>query len=127
MTLEHLSQLHKALADPTRLRALHLLLALGELCVCDVEAALGISQSKASRHLVTLRQAGLVADRRDGTWVYYRIGEGLAEPARAALEGLAQTLRSEPTAAADLERARRLRRSPLCRPAGAAGSGARAR
>ncbi len=122
--LKDLTTLHRALADETRLRALHLLLELGELCVCDVETALDVSQSKASRHLVTLKQAGLVGDRRDGTWVYYRIAGDLDGPSRAALESLSASLRADDVGASDVERARRLRRSPRCE-APDAGSGAR--
>ena len=63
----------KALSDETRLLMLGLLLQEGELCVCDFVEVLRITQSKASRHLRHLLNAGLVDDRRDGTWVYYRI------------------------------------------------------
>ena len=112
--LEELARLHKALSDVTRLRALYLLLELGELCVCDVEVALQISQSKASRHLVTLKQAGLVRDRREGTWVLYRIADDLPPAARTALSSLRAALRDDPVAAADLKRARAQRRSPQC-------------
>ncbi len=61
----------KATADETRLRILYLLSAHGELCVCDIHETLGISQSRASRHLRTLREAGLVDDRRAGMWMHY--------------------------------------------------------
>lgn len=66
-------ELFRALADPTRLRALLLLQAEGELCVCDLTHALKLSQPKISRHLANLRAAGLVVDRRDGQWIHYRI------------------------------------------------------
>lgn len=62
----------KALADTTRLRILGLLLT-GEICVCHIHESLKISQPKASRHLAYLRRAGLVATRRDGLWVHYRM------------------------------------------------------
>ncbi len=120
--LEELARLHKALCDETRLRTLHLLLELGELCVCDVEVALGISQSKASRHLVTLKQAGLVRDRREGTWALYRVADDLPPAARAALASLRDALRDDPVAGADLERARAQRRSPQCLTGDAAAS-----
>lgn len=45
----------------------------GELCVCELTHALDLSQPKVSRHLATLRDAGVVSDRRQGQWVYYRI------------------------------------------------------
>jgi ArsR family transcriptional regulator, arsenate/arsenite/antimonite-responsive transcriptional repressor len=58
--------------DETRLRMVALL-SHGELCVCHIHAALRVSQSNASRHLAILRAAGVVEDRRDGSWVYYRL------------------------------------------------------
>jgi DNA-binding transcriptional ArsR family regulator len=59
----------KALSDETRLR-IYLLLK-HELCVCQIQVALGMSQTKISRHLTVLRNAGLVDARRDGLWMYY--------------------------------------------------------
>jgi ArsR family transcriptional regulator, arsenate/arsenite/antimonite-responsive transcriptional repressor len=75
--------LFKALADATRLRILGLLLT-GEVCVCDIHESLKIPQSKASRHLAYLRRSGLVATRRDGLWVHYRLGT-LSDPVLAVL------------------------------------------
>ncbi len=62
----------KLVAEPNRLRMLALL-TRGELCVCDIEAAVGLPQNLVSHHLSVLRRAGLVLDRREGKWVYYRI------------------------------------------------------
>ena len=76
------------LADEARLKLLWLLLNHRELCVCDLMAALEITQSKASRHLATLRHAGLVADRKDGTWSYYSIRPVAGELERAQLAAL---------------------------------------
>ena len=67
------SEIFKSLADETRLTILTLLIIKKELCVCDVEGILNISQSKASRHLRYLKNAGLINDRRNGIWVYYRL------------------------------------------------------
>ncbi len=61
------------LADEARLKMLWLLFNNRELCVCDFVEVLGITQSKASRHLRILYRAGLVTDRRDGLWVYYAL------------------------------------------------------
>src|SRR5258707_5177983 len=69
-----LAELFQALADPTRLRILGLLLN-GEVCVCDIHDTLRIPQPKASRHLAYLRRAGLVDGRRAGLWVHYRLAE----------------------------------------------------
>lgn len=73
----------RAVADETRLRILAIL-AHGELCVCHVEQALGLSQPTASRHLAVLRTAGLVERRRCGAWIYYRLADA-DEPVLAAV------------------------------------------
>jgi ArsR family transcriptional regulator len=75
--------LFKALADATRLRILALLLT-GEVCVCDIHESLKIPQPKASRHLASFRQAGLVDTRRDGLWIHYRLAK-LADPVLTAI------------------------------------------
>lgn len=64
----------RALADETRLRILALLLG-GELCVCEIIAALELPQSTISRHLAYLRNSEWVRDRRQGLWIYYRLNE----------------------------------------------------
>ena len=71
--MRDVAQFFKVLADEARLKILWLLFHHQELCVCDIMEALGTTQSKASRHLATLRHAGLVADRRDGAWAYYSL------------------------------------------------------
>ena len=80
-----LANLFKALSDETRLQMLGLLLAEGELCVCDFVKVLQITQSKASRHLRHLVNAGMLEDRRETIWVYYRVVD---EPAPAQAEVL---------------------------------------
>jgi ArsR family transcriptional regulator len=81
--LAEMETLFKALADGTRLRILGLLLA-GEVCVCDIQDSLKSPQSKVSRHLAYLRRAGLVATRREGLWIHYRLGT-LSDPVLAAV------------------------------------------
>jgi len=75
-----------ALADPTRLAALRLLRDGGEHCVCELVSALGATQSRVSRHMATLRVAGLVKDRRDAQWVRYRLNPSLPVPVRRLLD-----------------------------------------
>lgn len=70
--MKQTARLFKTLSDETRLRILALL-GQGELCVCDLMAALALPQSTVSRHLATLRNAGIVEDRRQGIWMYYRL------------------------------------------------------
>lgn len=62
-----------SLSDATRRRVLTLLLSQGELCVCELVAALDLPQPKISRHLAVMREAGLTAMRREGTWIFYRL------------------------------------------------------
>lgn len=69
----------KCLADETRLRCLVLLQDRGALCVCDLAAALELSQPKISRHLAQLRACELVSDHREGQWVFYRLHSDLAD------------------------------------------------
>ena len=71
------AQLFKCLSDDTRLRCVTLLQKEGELCVCELTAALGLSQPKISRHLASLRLCGLLQDSRKGQWVYYQINPDL--------------------------------------------------
>lgn len=69
----------KAIADEKRLRIVSLL-AGGERCVCELQDALGAGQSLLSFHLKTLKDAGLVTDRREGRWIYYSLDrEALGE------------------------------------------------
>jgi ArsR family transcriptional regulator len=71
--------LFHALSDATRIAVLRML-RNGELCVCELQDELGAAQSRLSFHLRVLRDAGLVTDRREGRWSYYRIvPEALAE------------------------------------------------
>lgn len=79
----------KALADDTRLRILMLIVAETELCVCELTEALGLSQPKISRHLRLLKDAGLLQDRRQGQWVYYRQAETLPDWCAGQLANLA--------------------------------------
>ncbi len=68
---------YKSLADDTRLRCLLLLESHGELCVCELMAALEQSQPKISRHLAQLRENGLLTGERSGQWVFYRLSPDL--------------------------------------------------
>jgi ArsR family transcriptional regulator, arsenate/arsenite/antimonite-responsive transcriptional repressor len=94
------AQLFKSLADETRLRMLWLLMAREELCVCDLMGVLGITQSKASRHLRYLYHLGWVNDRREGVWMYYRLSVAPDSPEDKQLKVLAEILGSRPEAQA---------------------------
>ena len=70
-------EVFKSLAVVTRARATLLIASLGELCVCELMCALVDSLPKISRHLAQLRSNGLLLDRRQGQWVYYRLNPEL--------------------------------------------------
>ncbi|MFH1779488.1 MAG: metalloregulator ArsR/SmtB family transcription factor [Candidatus Omnitrophota bacterium] len=70
--------LFRALSDETRLRIM-VLLTEKELCVCQLEWALGLTQAKVSRHLTVLKNAGLVQDRREGLWIFYSLAKPKSE------------------------------------------------
>ncbi len=89
------TDLFRALADPTRLRCIVLLQREGELCVCELTHALGESQPKISRHLAQLRDAGIVADRRRGIWIHYRLHPELPDWALQVLTATAAGIENE--------------------------------
>lgn len=72
--MKELTNIFKALSDETRLRILKLL-EHGELCVCDVVAALDMVQPKVSFHLRILKESGILKGRKDGKWMHYRIDD----------------------------------------------------
>jgi ArsR family transcriptional regulator, arsenate/arsenite/antimonite-responsive transcriptional repressor len=79
-----LLQRFQAVAEETRFRIVQRL-AGGERCVCDLQEELDAAQSRLSFHLRKLKDAGVVADRRDGRWVYYSLVPGALEEMRAFL------------------------------------------
>ncbi len=82
---EELAERFKALADPTRVAIVNRLGTAEEVCVCDLNAELDLSQPTISHHLKVLREAGLVTVTRRGTWAYYRLVD-------ESLQQLRQTL-----------------------------------
>lgn len=94
------AQLFKSLADETRLKILWLLMGQEELCVCDIMGVLGITQSKASRHLRYLYHLGWVNDRREGVWMNYRLSVAPGSPEDKQLKLLAEIMGSHPEAQA---------------------------
>ena len=70
--LARAARLFHALSDATRLEIVRLL-SHGERCVCELQDVLDVAQSRLSFHLRTLKDAGVVSDRRDGRWVYYAL------------------------------------------------------
>ncbi len=74
-----LSEFFKGLGDPVRVKIVTLLVRKGELCVCEIQAAIGLMQSLTSHHLNILRRAGIVKASKKGTWVHYGLQKGVAD------------------------------------------------
>lgn len=87
-------QFYKSLADETRLKSLILIQLEGELCVCELMAALDQIQPKISRHLALLRNDKILLDRRQGQWIYYRLNPDLPEWAKTVLAETAESNRA---------------------------------
>jgi DNA-binding transcriptional ArsR family regulator len=103
----------KAAADPNRARILKMLQEV-ELCVCQIVAALGLSQSTVSKHLSLLREAGLVDERKEGRWVYFRLAEaGVNDYAQPLLTLIGGWLNQDQSIAADSERVKQIRQMPV--------------
>ncbi len=90
--MKRLGRMFKALSDDTRLTIMGLVFRHGHLCVCEVEQILGITQSKASRHLRYLRDAGVLEDEREGLIVNYRLPTSQGEELSAIIAMLRELL-----------------------------------
>lgn len=100
--LETFETVAKAVADPNRVRILKLL-ETGELCVCQITAVLSLAPATVSKHLSALKTAGLLQQRRDGKWVYYRLAERELNPYAQNFLGLVKAaLKGDPTTDEDL-------------------------
>jgi ArsR family transcriptional regulator, arsenate/arsenite/antimonite-responsive transcriptional repressor len=98
-----LQALFRALADPTRLRLINLM-AGGELCVCYFVEVIDAPQPKISRHLAYLRRAGIVATRREGKWMHYRLVTPADPHAAAILKKTLEALKDDKELQRDLYR-----------------------
>ena len=105
----HSDRLFDLLSDGTRRRILSLLLDHREICVCRLVGALALPQPKVSRHLATLREAGLLATQRKGTWILYRLDPQLPGWAVRVVAMMAEGARLEHDYQADRERLARLK------------------
>jgi ArsR family transcriptional regulator len=94
----------KALSDPTRLRILTLLLDNETLCVCEVMQALEISETRASRNLGILKDAGFLKSERAGQWVHYSLNDSMDPVNRELGHLLAESLKEEEDVKRDRER-----------------------
>jgi len=104
----------KALSDSNRIKMIKLL-QRRVLCVCEIQEAMGLAQSTASKHLKILEEAGLIAFSRDGLWVNYRLADGDRNPYVASLLGnLRPWLEEAPEVEALVARLPEIRREFIC-------------
>ncbi len=92
--LDTFGSVGRAIADQTRVRILKML-EPGELCVCQITAILGLAPATVSKHLSLLKMAGLLAQRKQGRWVFYRLASQVTNPYAPPVLGLMQTILDE--------------------------------
>ena len=111
--LETFETVAKAVADPNRVRIMKLL-DWGELCVCQITAVLDLAPATVSKHLAALKTAGLLQQRREGKWVYYRLAEREFNPHAPRFLALVRaSLDDDPTLAEDRRVLARVNALPL--------------
>ena len=104
----------KALSDPNRVKMVKLL-QHKVMCVCEIQSALGLAQSTASKHLKILEEAGLITYRKDGLWVNYHLADGADSPYAANMLGsLRHWLEEDPGLAAIVDNLPNIRRENIC-------------
>lgn len=105
----------KALSDPNRVKILKLL-QQRSLCVCELQALLGIAQPTVSNHLKVLEEAGFVSSRKSGLWVEYSLSDGDSSPYAACLLGnLRHWLKDDPQIAPLVQRLPGIDRETVCK------------
>ena len=105
----------KALSDPNRVKLLKMLQER-VMCVCEIQAALGIAQPTVSKHLKILESAGLVGRKKDGLWVNYHLSDGNSSPYAASLLGnMKHWLKDDPEIRGLMERVPGIQREEICK------------
>lgn len=105
----------KALSDRTRVKIVKML-QQREMCVCEIQKALGIAQSTASKHLKILEEAGLITYTKDGLWVNYSLADGSDSPYAAdMLEKCRSWLEDDPEVIEIMRRLPEISREDICR------------
>ncbi len=113
--MEEFIKIMKALSDPNRVKIIKMLQAKS-MCVCELQAALGIAQPTVSNHLKVLEEARMVAHEKDGLWVNYHATDGASSPYCATLLGnLKHWLQEDPEIAGLLSGLPSIRREDICR------------
>jgi len=103
----------KALSEESRLRIISLLLE-SELCVCEIEACLGLTQSNASRHLMVLKKCGILESYKNAQWTYYKVSESFMQENKELWEYLKQQLSVLPCCISDRKAYQQCKTQGLC-------------
>ena len=106
-------KIFKALSDETRLRILSLIFN-GEMCVCEVEKSLNLTQSNASRHLTALKNSGILSSYKQAQWTYYRVNDKFKLENNELWEYLQHKLKQIPTYQIDSEQYQKCNEQNLC-------------
>jgi ArsR family transcriptional regulator len=105
----------KALSDPSRVKILKIL-QYKTMCVCEIQAAIGLAQPTISNHLKVLEDAGLVGYRKEGLWVNYHLADGVSSPYSASILGnLKHWLQEDPEIEALIQKLPAIRREDICK------------
>jgi len=108
-----MTDIFKALSDETRLRILSLVLS-GEMCVCEIEDCLDLTQSNASRHLTALKNAGILLSRKQAQWTYYRLNDDFCNENQELIQYLADKLKFLSTYESDNQKRELCKQKDLC-------------
>lgn len=113
--MKKFTKVMKALSDPTRVKIAKML-QRRKMCVCEIQEALGIAQSTASKHLKILEEAGLATYKKDGLWVNYTLSDGSESPyASSMLGNLRHWLEDDPEVSELTRKLPEIKREEICR------------
>jgi len=107
-------KIFKALSDETRLRMVSLVWN-GEMCVCEIEKCLKLTQSNASRHLTTLKDAGILSSFKQAQWAYYKLDEDFCGSNKELFEYLSLKFKTVPIFKNDVEQMQKCKKEDLCK------------
>ncbi len=108
-----MNQIFKALSEDSRLRILSVLFQ-SELCVCDIEDALLLTQSNVSRHLTILKNAGIIKSYKNAQWIYYSISDEFKLDHQELYKYIELRINKLPTYKMDIERLHKSKEKDLC-------------
>ncbi|MDF2540947.1 MAG: putative transcriptional regulator [Herbinix sp.] len=106
-------EIFKALSEESRLRILSVLMEQ-EMCVCEIEASLDMTQSNASRHLTTLKQCGILESYKQAQWAYYKISDTFQRDQKELWEYLKRRLKELPTYEKDFLESEKCKAANMC-------------